>query len=210
MPGDDARQVPRPDPDRSLVDRARAGDVAAFEWLVLKHRPRVERLLTRLTRGRAIDVEDLSQETFIRAYHALPTFRGDSQFFTWLYRIAVNTAKKALHDAQRDPVVLHDDRLRDDEAETSAEFSEPSHDDTPETLLAAKEIAQTVNAAVDALPDEFRQALMLREAEGWSYDDIARAMDTPVGTVRSRIYRAREAVAAKVRPLLNQRSGKRW
>jgi RNA polymerase sigma-70 factor (ECF subfamily) len=156
-------------------------------------------------------VEDIAQETFIRAYRALAQFRGEAQFYTWLYRIAVNTAKKALVDLKRDPLVTESAlRAAEDDDETSSVENELTSPETPETVLAAKEIATAVNQAMEALPDELRQAVTLREIEGLSYEEIAEVMDCPIGTVRSRIFRAREAISAKVRPLLSNQSGKRW
>jgi len=194
-----------------LVERAIAGDQRAFELLVLKYQRRIERLIGRMVRDADL-VEDIAQETFIRAYRALGQFRGDAQFYTWLYRIAVNTAKKALVDLKRDPLVS-ETALKagvEDEDETSAVENELTSAETPETVLAAKEIAATVNSAMEALPEELRQAVTLREIEGLSYEDIAEVMNCPIGTVRSRIFRAREAISAKVKPLLENQSGKRW
>jgi RNA polymerase sigma-70 factor (ECF subfamily) len=155
-------------------------------------------------------VEDIAQETFIRAYRALHQFRGDAQFYTWLYRIAVNTAKKALLELKRDPTVSESFLTRDDEDETSWQKNEPISDETPESTLAAKEIAAVVNAAMEALPEDLRQAIALREIEGLSYEEIAVAMGCPIGTVRSRIFRAREAISDRVKPLLEKQTGKRW
>ncbi|MDQ6882548.1 MAG: RNA polymerase sigma factor RpoE, partial [Pseudomonadota bacterium] len=189
------------DTDLMLVERTVAGDQKAFELLVIKYQRRIERLIGRMVRDVDL-VEDIAQETFIRAYRALAQFRGDAQFYTWLYRIAVNTAKKALMDLKRDPLVS-ESALRgggDDEDETSAVENELTSSETPETVLAAKEIAATVNSAMEALPEELRQAVTLREIEGLSYEEIAEVMNCPIGTVRSRIFRAREAISAKVRP----------
>ena len=198
------------DTDQMLVARAVAGDQRAYELLVLKYQRRIERLIGRMVRDTDL-VEDIAQETFIRAYRALGQFRGEAQFYTWLYRIAVNTAKKALVDLKRDPLVS-ESALRggDDDDETSAVENELTSPETPETVLAAKEIAATVNSAMEALPEELRQAVTLREIEGLSYEEIAEAMNCPIGTVRSRIFRAREAISAKVKPLLENQSGKRW
>ena len=199
------------DTDLMLVERTVAGDQKAFELLVIKYQRRIERLIGRMVRDVDL-VEDIAQETFIRAYRALAQFRGDAQFYTWLYRIAVNTAKKALMDLKRDPLVS-ESALRgggDDEDETSAVENELTSSETPETVLAAKEIAAAVNAAMEALPEELRQAVTLREIEGLSYEEIAEFMNCPIGTVRSRIFRAREAISAKVRPMLENQSGKRW
>ena len=198
------------DADALLVERVKQGDVRAFEMLVVKYQRRIERLIGRMVRDVDI-VQDIAQETFIRAYRALPQFRGDSAFYTWLYRIAVNTAKKALMDMKRDPLVS-ESSLRSDEdgEELSRAESELSDGETPEGILASKEIAVAVNSAVEALSEELRQAITLREIEGLSYEEIAEAMNCPIGTVRSRIFRAREAIAVKLRPLLDHRNGERW
>jgi RNA polymerase sigma-70 factor (ECF subfamily) len=198
------------DADRLLVDRAQQGDARAFEMLVVKYQRRIERLIARMVRDTDL-VHDVAQETFIRAYRALPQFRGESAFYTWLYRIAVNTAKKALVEIKRDPVSTESARLRaGEDDETYRPDNELSDGETPEALLASKEIAATVNAAIDALSDELRQAITLREIEGLSYEEIADVMNCPIGTVRSRIFRAREAIATKLRPLLGTREGERW
>lgn len=201
---------PSPDSDFQLVERTVAGDQRAFELLVIKYQRRIERLIGRMVRDTDL-VQDIAQETFIRAYRALHQFRGEAQFYTWLYRIAVNTAKKALMDLKRNPVV-YEGALRgnDEEDETSYFGHEPTTEETPETVLAASEIAQAVNAAMQALPEDLRQAVTLREIEGLSYEEIATAMECPIGTVRSRIFRAREAISARVRPLLENQAGKRW
>jgi len=197
--------------DFQLVQRTVAGDQKAFELLVIKYQRRIERLIGRMVRDVDL-VEDIAQETFIRAYRALHQFRGDAQFYTWLYRIAVNTAKKALVDMRRDPTITESAlrRASDDDDETYRPGNEPTTDETPETVLAANEIAAAVNAAMDALPVELRQAVTLREIEGLSYEEIAEVMNCPIGTVRSRIFRAREAISAKVKPMLDNQSGKRW
>jgi RNA polymerase sigma-70 factor, ECF subfamily len=198
------------DTDLMLVERTVAGDQKAYELLVLKYQRRIERLIGRMVRDTDL-VEDIAQETFIRAYRALAQFRGEAQFYTWLYRIAVNTAKKALGDLKRDPLVS-ENALRggDEEDETSAVENELTTAETPETVLAAKEIAAAVNSAMDALPEELRQAVTLREIEGLSYEEIAEVMNCPIGTVRSRIFRAREAISVRIKPLLENQSGKRW
>jgi RNA polymerase sigma-70 factor (ECF subfamily) len=198
------------DTDLVLVERTVAGDQRAYELLVIKYQRRIERLIGRMVRDVDL-VEDIAQETFIRAYRALAQFRGEAQFYTWLYRIAVNTAKKALVDLKRDPLVSESAlRSGDDEDETSAVENELTSAETPETLLAAKEIAAAVNQAMEALPEELRQAVTLREIEGLSYEEIAQVMNCPIGTVRSRIFRAREAISIKVKPMLENQSGKRW
>lgn len=201
---------PAGDSDLALVQRTVAGDQRAYELLVIKYQRRIERLIGRMVRDPHL-VEDIAQETFIRAYRALPQFRGEAQFYTWLYRIAVNTAKKALMDLKRDPLIYESAMAVHDESdETSRPRHEPSTDETPETVLAAQEIAAAVNAAMEALPEDLRQAVTLREIEGLSYEEIASAMNCPIGTVRSRIFRAREAISSRVRPLLQNQSGKRW
>lgn len=202
-----------PTPDNSdalLVARTVAGDQGAFELLVIKYQRRVERLIGRMVRDVDL-VEDIAQETFIRAYRAIHQFRGDAQFYTWLYRIAVNTAKKFLLELKRDPTVTQVAlQSSDDEDETFHPKSESITHETPESVLAAKEVAWAVNAALESLPDDLKQALTLREIDGMSYEDIAELMNCPMGTVRSRIFRAREAVSAKVKPLLEIKTNKRW
>jgi RNA polymerase sigma-70 factor (ECF subfamily) len=199
-----------PDADAPLIERVKRGDVKAFEMLVVKYQRRIERLIGRMVRDVDL-VPDIAQETFIRAYRAIPQFRGESQFYTWLYRIAVNTAKKALVGLKRDPIVTESARAsRDDDDETSRVENELTDGETPEAVLASKEIAAAVNAAIEALSDDLRQAITLREIEGLTYEEIAELMDCPIGTVRSRIFRAREAIAQRLRPLLDTREGARW
>ena len=199
-----------PDSDAMLVERTVAGDQRAFELLVIKYQRRIQRLIGRMVRDVDL-VDDIAQETFIRAYRALPKFRGEAQFYTWLYRIAVNTSKKFLLEMKRDPTVSQSAFARsDDEDETFSARNEPISDETPETVFAAKEIANVVNEAMMALPEDLRQAITLREIEGMSYEEIAQLMACPIGTVRSRIFRAREAISAKVGPLLENQTGKRW
>ena len=197
--------------DVQLVERAQRGDTRAFEMLVVKYQRRLERLIGRMVRDSDL-VQDIAQESFIRAYRALPQFRGDSAFYTWLYRIAVNTAKKALVDLKRDPLVSESTLAgaNDDDDETYRGQRELIDSATPESLLATKEIAQTVNDAIEALSADLRQAITLREIEGLSYEEIAEMMNCPIGTVRSRIFRAREAIALRLRPLLDTREGGRW
>lgn len=198
------------DSDLQLVQRTVAGDQRAYELLVIKYQRRIERLIARMVRDNDL-VQDIAQETFLRAYRALPQFRGEAQFYTWLYRIAVNTAKKFLMDMRRDPVMTESALTPvNDEDETFRNRHEPTSEETPETVLAAQEIAQAVNAAMEALPEELRQAVTLREIEGLSYEEISQAMGCPIGTVRSRIFRAREAISARVKPLLERQTGKRW
>jgi len=198
------------DADAVLVERVKRGDVRAFEMLVVKYQRRIERLIGRMVRDVDL-VQDIAQESFIRAYRALPQFRGESAFYTWLYRIAVNTAKKTLMDMKRDPLVLESSRGQgEDGEETSRAENELTDGETPEALLASKEIAAAVNSAIEALSEDLRQAITLREIEGLSYEEIADAMNCPIGTVRSRIFRAREAIATRLRPLLDTRDGDRW
>jgi len=201
----------RPDVDALLVERVKQGDVRAFEMLVVKYQRRIERLIGRMVRDVDL-VQDIAQETFIRAYRALPQFRGESAFYTWLYRIAVNTAKKQLVELKRDLLVTESARAgRDDgDDETSRVENELSDGETPESLLASRQIAAAVNSAIEDLSEDLRQAIVLREIEGLSYEEIAEAMACPIGTVRSRIFRAREAIAERLRPMLEQRSGDRW
>jgi RNA polymerase sigma-70 factor (ECF subfamily) len=179
--------------------------------LVVKYRRRIERLIGRMVRDVDL-VPDIAQESFIRAYRALPNFRGESAFYTWLYRIAVNTAKKQLMELKRDPLVFEAARFDDGEDghETSRAENELSDGETPESVLATKEIAVTVNAAIESLSDDLRQAITLREIEGLSYEEIAAVMNCPIGTVRSRIFRARDTIAQRLRPLLDTREGERW
>jgi RNA polymerase sigma-70 factor, ECF subfamily len=199
-----------PDVDAPLIERVKQGDVKAFEMLVVKYQRRVERLVARMVRDVDI-VQDITQETFIRAYRAIPQFRGESAFYTWLYRIAVNTAKKALLQLKRDPLITESARLsRDEDDETSRVENELTDGETPDSVLASKQVAQAVNSAVQALSEDLRQAITLREIEGLSYEEIAEMMNCPIGTVRSRIFRAREAIAQRLRPLLDTRDGERW
>ena len=200
-----------PDADAPLIERVKAGDVKAFEMLVVKYQRRIERLIGRMVRDVDL-VPDIAQETFIRAYRAIPQFRGESAFYTWLYRIAVNTAKKALMELKRDPLVTESARASrdDDDDGVSRVENELSDGETPDAVLASKQIASAVNFAIEALSDDLRQAITLREIEGLSYEEIAELMNCPIGTVRSRIFRAREAIALRLRPLLDTRDGERW
>lgn len=197
-------------PDALLVERVLAGDKRAFDVLVLKYQRRIERLIARMVRDHAL-VEDIAQETFLRAYRALHQYRGDAQFYTWLYRIAINTAKKFLLERKRDPLTMLVSQENDDEKdETFRHQNEPISEETPDSVLAARQIAAAVEAGLAALPEDLRQAVTLREIEGLSYEEIATLMNSPIGTVRSRIFRAREAISSRLRPLLEQHSGKRW
>ncbi len=199
-----------PDADAPLIERVKQGDVKAFEMLVVKYQRRIERLIGRMVRDVDL-VPDIAQETFIRAYRAIPRFRGESAFYTWLYRIAVNTAKKALMELKRDPLVSESALAsRDDDDETSRVENELTDGETPDAVLASKQIAAAVNSAIESLSEDLRQAITLREIEGLSYEEIAELMNCPIGTVRSRIFRAREAIAARLRPLVDTRAGERW
>ncbi|NJD24583.1 MAG: RNA polymerase sigma factor RpoE [Betaproteobacteria bacterium] len=193
--------------DQALVERAQGGDRRAFDQLVGKYQRKLGRLLSRYIRDPA-EVEDVTQEAFIKAFRALPSFRGESAFYTWLYRIGINTAKNYLvSQGRRAPTTTEFDS---EEAETFDSAEGLRDINTPESLLLSKQIGETVNAAMDALPDELRTAIVLREIEGLSYEEIAGIMDCPIGTVRSRIFRAREAVALKLRPLLDTAPDRRW
>jgi RNA polymerase sigma-70 factor, ECF subfamily len=193
--------------DRQLVARAQRGDKQAFELLVEKYQRKLARLLSRFIRDPA-EVEDVTQEAFIKAYRALPAFRGDSAFYTWLYRIGINTAKNYLMAmGRRAPTSTE---VEAEEAEGFEEGEQLRDINTPESMLLSNEIARTVNSTIEQLPEELRTAIQMREIEGMSYEDIAKAMDCPIGTVRSRIFRAHEAIAEQLRPLLDTRKDKRW
>ena len=193
--------------DQQLVERAQRGDKRAFELLVLKYQRKLGRLLSRFVRDSA-EVEDVTQEAFIKAYRALPSFRGESAFYTWLYRIGINTAKNYLVAlGRRAPTTTGFDN---EEAEGFEDAEQLRDSSTPESELEGKEIAATVNHAMDALPPDLRTAITLREIEGLSYEEIASVMNCPVGTVRSRIFRARDAIAAELRPLLGTEKDRRW
>jgi RNA polymerase sigma-70 factor (ECF subfamily) len=193
--------------DQELVERAQRGDKHAFGMLVEKYQRKLGRLLSRMMRDQT-EIEDVVQESFIKAYRALPNFRGESAFYTWLYRIGINTAKNYLVSMGRRPKLTTEIDVED------AENFEDSHEsytaDTPETELMSKQIAQTVAETLSSLPEDLRTAITLREIEGLSYEEIAIIMGCPIGTVRSRIFRAREAIALKLRPLLNTPAEKRW
>jgi RNA polymerase sigma-70 factor, ECF subfamily len=193
--------------DQQLVERAQRGDKQAFELLVQKYQRKLARLLARFIRDPA-EVEDVTQEAFIKAYRALPAFRGDSAFYTWLYRIGINTAKNYLMAmGRRAPTSTE---VEAEEAEGFEEGEQLRDINTPESVLLTNEIARTVNSTIEKLPEELRTAIQLREIEGMSYEDIAKVMDCPIGTVRSRIFRAREAIAVELRPLLGTSKDKRW
>lgn len=195
------------DIDQQLVERAQRGEKRAFDLLVAKYQRRLARLLSRFIRDGA-DIEDVTQEAFVKAYRALPSFRGESAFYTWLYRIGINTAKNFLSSAGRRPVVHSE--FEDEDGESFDLASQVPDMNTPETELMNKEIVTTVNNAVQALPEELRTAISLREMDGLSYEEIAQVMNCPIGTVRSRIFRAREAIAAELRPLLDTAKNRRW
>ncbi len=193
--------------DQALVERAQAGEKHAFELLVAKYQRKLARLLSRFIRDPA-EVEDVAQEAFIKAYRALPSFRGESAFYTWLYRIGINTAKNYLvSQGRRAPTATGFDA---EEAESFEDADQLRDVNTPEAAMLTKEIGQTVTAAMEALPEDLRTAITLREIEGLSYEEIAEVMNCPIGTVRSRIFRAREAIAERLRPLLGTSKDKRW
>ena len=195
------------DVDAELVVRVQRGDKKAFDLLVLKYQRKIMRLLSRMIRD-PHEVEDVAQEAFIKAYRALPQFRGDSAFYTWLYRIAINTARNWMAARGRRPSTPN--ALETEDGETLNETDNLTDNSTPESMVASREIAETVNAAIQALPEELRTAIVMREMEGMSYEDIAQSMDCPIGTVRSRIFRAREAIATRLRPLLGTDTERRW
>ncbi len=184
--------------DEELVIRAQGGDKRAFDLLVVKYQQKVAKLISRYMRDQS-EVQDVTQDAFIKAYRALPGFRGDSAFFTWLYRIAINTVKNHLMALGRRPP---GDDLEAEVAEQMDLGGRLREHATPERELLTEEIAETVQAALDDLPDDLRTAIVLRELEGLTYEEIATAMDCPIGTVRSRIFRAREAIDKRLRPLL--------
>ncbi|MGA2024385.1 MAG: RNA polymerase sigma factor RpoE [Steroidobacteraceae bacterium] len=186
--------------DLSLVQRVQRGERNAYDLLVLKYQHKVVKLVMRYLRDPA-EAEDVAQEAFIKAYRALPQFRGDSAFYTWLYRIAINTAKNALAARERQPVSYElDTRSGEDSPDLISRLRDP---ETPEGLALTEEIRNTVNAAIEALPEDLRTAIVLRELEGLSYEEIAASMDCPVGTVRSRIFRAREAIDRRLREVFD-------
>ena len=187
------------DSDQQLVERVQAGDKAAFDLLVRKYQHRVLKLVGRFVSD-AAEAEDVAQEAFLKAYRALASFRGDSAFYTWLYRIAINTAKNALVSNRRRPVDFDLDLQDPQQYDRHARLKEG---DTPEGVLLTEEIRNVVERAMEQLPEDLRTAIILRELEGLSYEEIAEAMDCPVGTVRSRIFRAREAIDRKLKPLLD-------
>ena len=193
--------------DQQLVERVQRGDKAAFDLLVIKYQRKIFRLLSRLIRDSA-EIEDVAQEAFVKAYRALPNFRGDSAFYTWLYRIAINTAKNYLvSQGRRAPTSTAADV---EDAETFDDGDHLRDLNTPDSMLVTKQVGEAVNRAIDQLPEDLRTAIVLRELEGLSYEEIAESMQCPIGTVRSRIFRAREAIALELRPILDIAKDKRW
>ncbi|TAK92132.1 MAG: RNA polymerase sigma factor RpoE [Burkholderiaceae bacterium] len=198
------------DIDQVLVERVQRGDQKAFALLVSKYQRKIERLVSRMVRD-PDEIADITQEAFIKAYRALPKFRGDSAFYTWLYRIAINCAKNFLAGQGRRPRTYSGQNAQNPDGNETFEDDENLSDiNTPESVLMSKQIAETVNRAVEDLPEDLRTAVVLREIEGLSYEEIAQAMQCPIGTVRSRIFRAREAIAERLRPLLETAKTKRW
>lgn len=195
------------DIDAELVARVQRGDKRAFDLLVLKYQRKIMRLLSRMVRDPS-EVEDVAQEAFIKAYRALPQFRGDSAFYTWLYRIAINTARNWQVANARRPSTPN--AIETEDGETFSAIDTLTDISTPESVLASRQIVDTVNAAIHTLPEDLRTAIVLREIEGMSYEDIAQSMGCPIGTVRSRIFRAREAIAAQLRPVLGSDPERRW
>jgi len=195
------------DIDQQLVERVQRGDKAAFDLLVIKYQRKIFRLLSRLIRD-PTEIEDVAQEAFIKAYRALPNFRGESAFYTWLYRIAINTAKNYLVSLGRRAPTTTEADIED--AETFDDGDHLRDLNTPDSMLLTKQVAEAVNRAIDQLPEDLRTAIVLRELEGLSYEEIAESMRCPIGTVRSRIFRAREAIALELRPILDTAQDKRW
>ncbi|UOO88615.1 RNA polymerase sigma factor RpoE [Vitreoscilla massiliensis] len=198
----DERQI-----DQELVERAKKGDTKAFELLVAKYHRRLGRLLSRFIKDEH-EVNDVVQESFIKAYRALPNFRGDSAFYTWLYRISINTAKNFLANNNKRPIMSSD--IANSDGEVLDVVEQVADNLTPEAELMNKQILQTVESAVAKLPEDLRRAITLREMDGLSYEEIAEVMQCPIGTVRSRIFRAREVIAADLRPLLDTSEHNRW
>ena len=193
--------------DQEWVRRVQHGDKHAFDFLVKKYQRRLARLLSRFVRDPA-EVEDVTQEAFVKAYRALSGFRGESAFYTWLYRIGINTAKNYLVAAKQRPILSAD--FEDEDGDKTSAGEQIPDLNTPETEYMNRQIVETVNQAVATLPEDLRTAITLREMEGLSYEDIAIAMDCPIGTVRSRIFRARDAISAQLKPLLTPAQNKRW
>jgi len=195
------------DIDAALVERVQRGDKKAFDLLVLKYQRKIIRLLSRMIRDQN-EIEDVAQEAFIKAYKALPQFRGDSAFYTWLYRIAINTARNWMSQNSRRPSAPNANVTDNDETFSEIDNLTDSH--TPEAEMVSREIAASVNQTIESLPEELRRAIVFREIDGMSYEDIALAMNCPIGTVRSRIFRAREAIAERLRPIMGNEGNQRW
>lgn len=195
------------DVDAELVARVQRGDKQAFDLLVLKYQRKIMRLLSRMIRDPS-EIEDVAQEAFIKAYRALPQFRGESAFYTWLYRIAINTARNWLAQNNRRPSTPS--AQENEDGETFDATDNLTDSSNPESEMASRQIAETVNKAINDLPEELRNAIVMREIDGMTYEDIAESMSCPIGTVRSRIFRAREAIAIRLRPLLGDTGDRRW
>lgn len=193
--------------DQQLVERVQQGDKQAFGLLVTKYQRKLSRLLSRMIRDPA-EVEDVVQEAFIKAYRALSSFRGESAFYTWLYRIGINTAKNYLVSLGRRASSRSD--IQSEDAEGFEDAEQLRDIDTPERLMMSRQVVEAVDEAMEHLPEELRMAIVLREIEGLSYEEIAATMGCPIGTVRSRIFRARDAISERLRPLLDTRPDKRW
>ena len=192
--------------DQQLVVKVQEGDKRAFDLLVLKYQHKVHAIVSRFVRD-TDEVADVVQEAFIKAYRALPKFRGESQFYTWLYRIGINTAKNYLVKLGKRPKAMNDVEIED--IENFEEAQDLRNLETPESSMMSSQIITSVNQTIESLPDELKEAISLREMDGLSYEEIAEIMQCPIGTVRSRIFRAREAIAEKLKPLIEE-SNKRW
>jgi len=192
--------------DQKLVKKAQRGDKRAFSILVEKYHKKLTRLLSRMVRDQS-EIEDIVQDSFVKAYRAINNFRGDSAFYTWLYRIGINTAKNHLVSLGRRPKAMNEVEIED--VENFEDGDELRSIETPENTMMTKEIVVTVNDTIEGLPDELKEAISLREMDGLSYEEIAELMQCPIGTVRSRIFRAREAIAEKLKPLI-ETTNKRW
>ena len=192
--------------DQKLVEKAQKGDKKAFGMLVEKYQRRLNRLLSRMVRDQS-EIEDTVQDSFVKAYRAINNFRGDSAFYTWLYRIGINTAKNHLVKLGKRPKAMNDVEI--EEIENFEDAQDLRNIDTPESSMMNNQIATAVNQTIEALPDELKQAISLREMDGLSYEEISELMNCPIGTVRSRIFRAREAIAEKLKPLI-ENTNKRW
>lgn len=193
--------------DQQLVTLAQLGDTNAFGLLVEKYQNRLYRLILRIIKNQSV-VEDLVQESLVKAYRSIASFRGDSAFYTWLYKIGLNTARNYLFDNKHRPQI--DSSVEVEDAENYSSALDVHNAETPETELINKQIVQTVSASIEALPAELRAAISMREIDGLSYQEISEIMNCPVGTTRSRIFRARDIIAEKLKPLLNTKQGKRW